>query len=71
MNSCEETRSLSSWSGQNRNSFNGWSFLVFDGLVDAGWSFDGLVDAGWSFDGLVDTGCLFDGFVDTNVKRAE
>ena len=35
MNSCEETRSLSSWSGQNRNSFNGWSFLVFDGLVDA------------------------------------
>ena len=34
MNSCEETRSLSSWSGQNRNSFNGWRLLVFDGLVD-------------------------------------
>ena len=35
MNGCEETCSLSSWSGQNCNSFNGWKLLVFDGLVDA------------------------------------
>ena len=55
MNSCEETRSLSSRSGQNCNSFSVWK-LLFLRCVSDGAVVDGLADGsdGAVVDGLVD-----------------